>query len=251
MAVPRRRAAILAIVLALPSLVLAGALFNAASGAILRARHPVPGAFYQVGGRSMHLYCTGQGSPTVLLESGGGDDWVYWQKVQPELSKTTRVCSYDRAGLGWSEHQPGPRSAENIATQLHALLQKAGETGPLLLVGASAGGFYIREFVSMYPTEALAIVFVDSSVPEQFTAIPGSGDREAVLKQRHHEAMVEWLQHASGWSRFAGHCTGDVEDGLETYADGRFRRAPSENGTSSGAPAKKRRARAAVAIARC
>jgi len=192
---------------------------NLAIGAILRARHPVPGAFYNVDGRPMHLYCTGQGAPTVILESGGGDDWIYWQKVQPDLSRTTRVCSYDRAGLGWSAHQPGPRDATNIARQLHTLLQQAGESNALVMVGASAGGFYIREFVSLHPAQAAGVVFVDSSVPDQFTAIPGSGDREAVLARRFHEALIEWLQNASGWARLTGRCAGDLERGLEAYAD--------------------------------
>lgn len=83
------------------------AFLNIAIAAVLRVRYPVPGAFYQVNARSMHLYCSGRGSPTVVLEAGGGEDWLIWQKVQPEVAKTTRVCSYDRAGVGWSELQPG------------------------------------------------------------------------------------------------------------------------------------------------
>ena len=121
--------------------VLASAAYNAIYVHHLAKRYPTPGNFYSVNGYRMHLYCTGSGSPTVVLEGGRGADWIYWQKVQPELAKTTRVCSYDRAGLGWSDPQPGARDAINIATQLHALLQQAGETGPLIVLGASAGGF--------------------------------------------------------------------------------------------------------------
>jgi pimeloyl-ACP methyl ester carboxylesterase len=112
----------------------------------LARQHPVPGAFYAVNGSMMHLYCTGSESPTVVTETGLGDDWLAWQKVQPELSKTTRVCSYDRAGLGWSEPQLGSRDATNIAMQLHSLLNEAHLGGPLILVGHSAGGLYISLF---------------------------------------------------------------------------------------------------------
>src|SRR5882724_4911865 len=108
-----------------------------------KTRYPVPGKFYQVYGKTMHIYCAGLGSPTVVIEPGIGGDWLDWQRVQPELAKTTRVCSYDRAGLGWSEGQSGPRDAVNIASQLHTLLQQAGEQGPFVLLGASAGGFYV------------------------------------------------------------------------------------------------------------
>ncbi len=86
------------------------------------AHHPAPGQIYVVNGYKMHLWCTGEGSPTIVLESGAGDDSLVWGKVKPELSKTTRVCSYDRAGTGWSEPQPGPRDSDHIVEQLHGLL---------------------------------------------------------------------------------------------------------------------------------
>src|SRR5215470_1012594 len=84
-----RRTLILA-VLSVLGLVVACAVYNLAAGAVLRARYPPPGAFYMVGGHSMHLYCSGIDSPTILLESGLGNDWLYWQRVQPELARTTR-----------------------------------------------------------------------------------------------------------------------------------------------------------------
>src|SRR5262249_48622265 len=148
------------------------AVSSLAAGAVLRARYPPPGASYMVGGHSMHIYCSGVESPTVLLESGLGNDWLYWQKVQPELARTTRVCSYDRAGLGWSDSQSGARDAKHIAQQLHALLQQAGEAEPLVLVGASAGAYYVRQFAAMYQEQTRALIFVDGSVPEQ-VRLPG------------------------------------------------------------------------------
>jgi pimeloyl-ACP methyl ester carboxylesterase len=215
----RRRALLLAAVFAVPGIVLASALLNLAIGASQRARYPVPGAFFKVNGVPMHIYCVGTGSPTVLLEGGAGDDWLYWQKVQPEVAKTTRICSYDRAGLGWSDLQPGPRDAKNIAAQLHSLLQDAGETGPMVLVGASAGGFYVREFVADYPAQVAGVVFVDSSVPEQITAFPDRKDSDARRAKRHRDAMWQWIRETSGWARLTGQCTGDEFPGLVAYAD--------------------------------
>jgi len=198
--------------------VAAGAAYNSISIHYLWSRYPVPGKFYSVNGSSMHIYCVGTGSPSVVLESGRGDDWLYWQKVQPELAKTTRVCSYDRAGLGWSDPQSGSRDAISIATQLHALLQQAGETGPLVMVGASAGGLYVREFAAAYPTEIAGLVFVDASSPEQIQELPRGRDSEAGREKRHREAVVEWVKETSGWSRLSGQCGGEIEKGLESYA---------------------------------
>jgi pimeloyl-ACP methyl ester carboxylesterase len=197
----------------------AGAGYNVVCLWYLQSRYPVPGKFYQVNGSPMHLYCTGAGSPTVVVESGLGGEWLAWQKVQPELAKTTRVCTYDRAGVGWSELQPGPRDAKNIAAQLHSLLQQAGEIGPVVLVGGSAGGFYVRQFVATYPTEVVGVVFADASVPEQILALPGAKDTEEKRSKRHRDAIWEWLKDASGWARLSGHCQGDLESGLEAYRD--------------------------------
>lgn len=195
-----------------------GAAYNAIALRRLRLAHPVPGAFYAVAGHSMHLYCTGTGSPTIVLEAGLGDDWIYWQKVQPELAKTTRVCSYDRAGLGWSEPQSPPQDAQVISSHLHDLLQAAHEQGPYILVGASAGGFYVRQYVSNFPQDITGVVLVDSSVPEQLTVFPGRMDTAENLRKRHYDANWQWVRELTGYARFTGHCKGDVEKGLESYA---------------------------------
>lgn len=184
----------------------------------LQASHPVPGAFLTVAGHRMHLFCSGTGLPTVVLEAGLGDDWIYWQKVQPEIAKTTRICSYDRAGLGWSEPQSPPQNAETISSRLHALLQAAHEHGPYILVGASAGGFYVRQYFSKFPEDVAGVVLVDSSVPEQLTVFPGRMDTAANRKKRHHDASWQWVREFTGYARLTGHCKGDVEKGLESYA---------------------------------
>ena len=186
---------------------------------MLRLRHPVPGAFYLINGRPMHLYCTGSGSPTVVLDAGGGNDWLIWQKVQPELSNTQRVCSYDRGGVGWSELQPGVRDASHISIELHQLLKQAGESKPFVLVAASVAGFYARQYVDRYPSEVAGLVLVDSSTPEQIRAIPGSAYSAELIKRKHREVMLEWWKEVSGWSLLTGDCEAAVEPGLEAYAD--------------------------------
>lgn len=194
-----------------------GVAYNAFTLHRLRHAHPIPGAFYLVAGHRMHLYCTGTGSPTVVLEAGLGDDWIYWQKVQPEIAKTTHICSYDRAGLGWSDPQSTPQDAEAVASNLHSLLQAAHEPGPYILVGASAGGFYVRQYFSNFPSDVAGIVLVDSSVPEQLTVFPGRMDTHENFRRRHRDADWQWLREFTGYARITGQCKGTVEKGLESY----------------------------------
>ena len=131
-----------------------------------------PGKLVDLGGYKMHIHCTGEGSPTVILESGLGDTYVSWRKVQPEIAKFARVCSYDRAGLGYSDPSSQPRTSKAIATQLHALLQAAGIAPPYVLVGHSLGGFNVRLYASLYHSEVAGMVLVDASHPDQENRFP-------------------------------------------------------------------------------
>ena len=140
---------------------------NAVLTARFRAMHPEPGTDYLVNGKRMHLNCTGAGRPTIVLDSGLGWDSLEWGGVQPALAMKTRVCSYDRPGFGLSEAQPGPRDAVHIAGELHALLGAAGVSGPVVLMGHSIAGMYIREYATRYPEQVAGLVFVDSSTPLQ------------------------------------------------------------------------------------
>jgi pimeloyl-ACP methyl ester carboxylesterase len=115
----------------------------------------------------MRIDCTGSGSPTLVLDSGLGNDGLVWGGVQPVLAQTTRVCSYDRAGMGWSEMVPPPRDADHIADQLHGLLAAAGVNGPIVLMGHSIAGIYIRDYAARYPAQVAGLIFVDGSSPWQ------------------------------------------------------------------------------------
>ena len=130
-----------------------------------RSINPPPGSFYSVDGRKMRINCTGSGSPVIVLEAGSGGDGLVWGGVQPVLSKTTRVCSYDRAGLGWSESRLGTRDADRIASELRELLHQAKVIGPFVLMGHSVAGLYMRDYASHYPADVAGIIFVDSVLP--------------------------------------------------------------------------------------
>ena len=131
----------------------APALVNLAMVKWEHARNPVPGAFYDVDGAQMHINCTGSGSPTVVLEHAASASYMLWRRVQPELSQVTRVCSYDRAGHGWSTTREEPRDAKTIVHELHSLLDQAGVKRPFIYVGHSVGGLYVREYAKEYPDE--------------------------------------------------------------------------------------------------
>ena len=141
--------------------------YNAIAIDYFWARNPASGRIVDVDGHRMHINCTGSGSPVLVLEAGGQNDAAIWMGVQPALSKTTTVCSYDRAGTGWSDTQPGPRDADHIAAELHQLLEHAGIKDPFILMAHSIGGLYARDYVTHYPADVVGIVFVDSSTPFQ------------------------------------------------------------------------------------
>ncbi len=119
----RIRMPLLGLVVALLALAVAGAIYQASATNLAERAHPPPGEMVDVGGYSLHIHCLGQGSPTVVLDAGSGGFSAQWVWVQQEVSGTTRVCAYDRAGMGWSETGPEPRDAKQISSELHALLE--------------------------------------------------------------------------------------------------------------------------------
>lgn len=138
----------------------------------LTDRYSPPGAMISVGTHRLHLYCQGTGSPPVLLEAGSGLAYVNWNAVQVGLTPITTVCSYDRSGLGWSETGPAEPSANQAATELNALLEASGISGPWILVGHSLGGLYARQFLNLYPNEVAAVVLLDSPHEELYERSP-------------------------------------------------------------------------------
>ena len=146
---------------ALLGLMLMGYIYESRAEAADAKAYPPPGQLVDVGGYRLHINCTGEGSPTVVIESGWGDFSAVWGWVQPEVAKVTRVCTYDRAGMGWSESSPQPRTAREFAKELHTLLEKANEPGPYVLVGHSMGGYTVRVYAHDYPEEVAGLVLVD------------------------------------------------------------------------------------------
>ncbi len=153
-------------------LLLSGATYQFISTKIDESAYPPPGKLVDVGGYRLHINCSGEGGPTVVFDAGMGCNSLDWALVQPEVAKFTRVCSYDRAGNGWSDESPLERTSQNIVDELHALLKKSGEKGPYILVGHSFGGPNIRLYASKYPDEVSGVVLVDSSHEDQLQEMP-------------------------------------------------------------------------------
>ena len=160
------------VVVALSVVAAAGFTYEKVEEARDAKRFPAPGVLVNIGDFSMHLYCIGSGSPTVVLDAGLGVLSLTWAPVQKRVAKTTRVCSYDRAGYAWSDSAPTPRTSQNIAANLHTLLANAGEKPPFVLVGHSFGGYNVRVFAHEHKAEVVGLVLVDSSHEEQSSRIP-------------------------------------------------------------------------------
>ena len=133
-----------------------------ATGAPADMVYAHPGQLVSAGGFRLNLYCMGSGSPAVVFDSGFGDWAPAWSRVQPEVAKWTRACSYDRAGAGFSEPGPMPRTGVRIAGELHTALHNAGIDGPYVLVGSAFGGDNVRTFADLYMDEVAGLVLVDA-----------------------------------------------------------------------------------------
>jgi pimeloyl-ACP methyl ester carboxylesterase len=122
-----------------------------------------PGKLVDLGGHKLHVYCTGRGGPTVVVENGLGDFSFDWTLVQSRVSRFTRICTYDRAGYAWSDPGPKPRTFAQLNLELHDALAKLGEHGPFILVGHSFGAPVVRNFVRVYPAAVAGMVLVDAA----------------------------------------------------------------------------------------
>ena len=122
-----------------------------------------PGKLVDLGGHRLHVNCSGQGSPVVVVENGLGDFSFDWILVQDRVARFSRICTYDRAGYAWSDPGPKPRTFDQINLELRDALKKLGEKGPFVLVGHSFGGPVVRNFARIYPEEVAGIVLVDAA----------------------------------------------------------------------------------------
>lgn len=181
---------------------LLGLIFQWCATKLDERRFPMPGVMVEVDGHRMHLDCRGKGSPTVLLDAGLGDSGSTWALVQPEVAQFTRVCSYDRPGLGWSRESSEARDSLHVAAELEDLLFQAHVAGPYVLVGHSFGGYNQLVFESLHPDQVVGIVLVDSSHPDQSNRLPG-------ISPESYAAEMWWkvlaapfgLQRLMGWCR--------------------------------------------------
>jgi pimeloyl-ACP methyl ester carboxylesterase len=166
-----------------------------------------PGALVDVDGHRMHLHCTGEGGRTVLLEAGLWDPSLTFWPLQDELATTSRVCSYDRSGHGWSEPGPQPRTGRQIVGELEALLEAAGESGPYVVAGHGSGGLLALLFAQARPQDVAGVVLIDPAHPEEFDVLEVEVPRMAAAQ----EAEMTWLEDAAAQVE-AGEL--DVDDAL-------------------------------------
>lgn len=166
-------------------LILAGATYQGVATALERRAFPHPGGLVSVGDHQLHLYCVGDGLPTVVLEAPAAGASSAWVGVQGPLSAMTRVCSYDRAGLGWSEAGDRPYDPGRVPEELRTLLSEAQERGPFVVVGHGLGAAYARMYAARPDSEAAALILVNPP-----------GDRRVATQMRWFMASAPWLARA-------------------------------------------------------
>lgn len=136
---------------------------------------PPPGVLVPLADTRLHLDCTGAGGPAVVLEAGLGGNFLDWTRVQPLLARHHRVCSYDRAGAGYSARSPRPRTADAIGDELRALVEAAGIPRPFILVGHSFGGLVAATYARRHPDDVAGLVLLDAMHPDQFDRFAAAG----------------------------------------------------------------------------
>jgi pimeloyl-ACP methyl ester carboxylesterase len=187
--------------LALIALVVLGAAYQIIATEIDRRTYSPRGQLYTVNGRQMHLVCQGEGGPTVILQAGGAAESLWWYWVQNQLAGRTRVCAYDRAGMGWSEAASSPRDPVTIVGELHVLLAEAGVAAPYIMVGHSYGAILARVYAAQYPQDVTGVVVVDS------LTVGGIASESELdqYKPAYYAAVVPvWLMQRLGVMRLLG-----------------------------------------------
>ena len=182
----------LGLLILLVTLAVTGLIYQAVATQNDRQEFPPPGQLVAVDGYQLHINCTGEGSPTVILDAAGGNASPSWGLVQPEIAQSTRVCAYDRAGMGWSERGPTPRDMNQHVRELHALLAKAGIDAPYVLVGHSYGGRIARVYAKQYPSEIVGMVLIDPGTLDDDPRFPPERHAELASEKRT-ITLARWL----------------------------------------------------------
>jgi pimeloyl-ACP methyl ester carboxylesterase len=160
-------------------------------------RYPPPGELHSVDGRLMHIRCRGSGSPTVIVEQGIGGPSIDWNDINARMSRTTRVCDYDRAGMGHSEPAFRPTRSTEVARNLEALLRAARIDDDLIFVGWSAGGMYAREYYRQFPARVKGMVLVDSAHEQTLQRMPPQPSNRGHLDnlmRKYRSAQIGWIR---------------------------------------------------------
>ena len=174
------------------ALVLLGVAYQAVAAELDKRAYTPRGQLYTVNGHQMHIVCKGEGSPAVIMQAGASAESLWWYRVQNQLSEHTRVCAFDRPGMGWSEPVDGSRDALTIDAELHTLLQQVGVSAPYVVVGHSFGSILTRIYATQYPLEVTGIVLVDSQLvtPKHFAS------QNEVAQNRSYWDVVRMLSSA-------------------------------------------------------
>jgi pimeloyl-ACP methyl ester carboxylesterase len=189
--------------LALAILSISGALYERIAASGDAERYPGPGPLVDIGGHRLHLTCLGEGRPTVILDAGLGGTSRDWVLVQDRLAAHTQVCAYDRAGMGYSDPGPEPRSPARIADELRRLLKSAGVPGPYVLVAHSLSGKSARLFAGAHPEDVAGIVLVDTR-SEKIDAVTSPEEAEAFAAARQRQSVLLTLARKLGLVRLLG-----------------------------------------------
>ena len=195
------------LILSMVLIVIAGAVYQLSMVEWESHRYPPPGKLVNIGGLRLHIHCTGAGSPTVILEAGPNDSSLIWQLAQPQVSRFTHVCSYDRAGFGWSDAPNEPRSSLNLANELDRLLTRAAVPGPYVLVGHDFGTLDLRVFATRHRQQVAGMVFVDSVHPDMHHRPPFNVAAESTVSNLFYRA-IPWTVPL-GIPRILGWCRSD------------------------------------------
>ncbi|HXJ12708.1 MAG TPA: alpha/beta hydrolase [Candidatus Limnocylindrales bacterium] len=204
--VARRLGAILIISLACVALLaVIGACFEFVATRHIASSNPPAGRLVNINGRRTHIFCLGSGTPSVIFISGLGETYASWSKVQSDVARSTRACSYDRAGLGWSDPSPGPRDVNQMAGELHELLAASELLPPYVVVGHSLGGGVAQAFDAKFPQEVAGMILVDSVTPGFLSRMPlDAWDQNMLRTARRMKRLAPF-----GVARLQGNCQVD------------------------------------------